>query len=361
MGRVRFTWWVGLCALLVCSGAVWAESDTRIPQMWAIFLQRDTPQDTLIFSNMFTGEEKRVSVSGERYTLNGQSVMYFDRATRRVMLAFPDGTQKPHPFIQVSDDMRRVDWMVSADGSHIAWTLTSGDSAFLSTITTVANMDGTNPKQVLVDGPRSGIRALPVAFNADHTVLYMDYQPDSIGDFTPFRQYAGLFSVEVSTGTVNYLPGEPGCFCGAGIGGGYLLRFALTSDIKGFDLNVVALDGSASQTIPAVRLNNYTQAGDIILSPDHTRAIYALAQIEKFGTPEQTEQIVFMLVDLQTMRQATLTPPINDFMRPVSWTEENTALLVVSAKRAGTWKLNLADGKLTQVAKASYLGIVQWG
>jgi hypothetical protein len=327
---------------------------------WQVFRERDAAgQDHLIFVDLLTGAETRVAVSGQRYTAIGAAIMYFDTLTRRVMLALPNGRLQRHPFIQPGPDTRRVDWLLSQDGTLLAWTLTNGsDPNNLSTITTTANLDGTNLQQVFADGPLDGLRALPVAFNADHSLLYMDYQPDGVSDLTAFSQYAGLFALDVKTSTIEYLPDEPGCYCGAGFGAGWFLRLALTPDLGGFDLKVHNLAGEVEQTIPALRLRNYTQAGDIIISPDGSRAVYALAQIRNFGSAEQEVETVFMLVDLRLMTQTPLTEPITTFVRPIEWTEDNSAVLFTSPQRNGTWKVNFSDGKLNKVAEATYVGTI---
>jgi hypothetical protein len=264
-----------------------------------------------------------------------------------------------HPFIQPLDDTRRLDWKVSADGRRVAWTLTMllADGQ-LTTSTTVANIDGSNPRQILVDGPRQSIRALPVAFSQDGQTMYMDYQPDGIADFTPFQQYAGLFAVDVGSGETALLPGEPGCFCGAGLGAGWLLRLALTQDLSGYDLVVQNLAAERMERIEALRLSNYTQAGDILVSPSGTKAVYALAQIEDFGGSNQNVQTVFILVDLTDYSQASLTDPITTFVQPVEWTEDDTAIIFTSADPTldGTWKVTLSDGRLIKIANATYLG-----
>lgn len=328
---------------------------------WQVFLQRDvteTGDDRLTFINPFTGEEVTVEVSGERYTPAGDHVLYFDPTASRVMTAQPDGTVNEHPFIQPGGDTRRVDWLVSADHTLIAWTLTNGQTGLITT-TTVANLDGTSPRQVLVDGPRDSIRALPVAFNTDNTVLYMDFQPDGIADFTPFPQYAGLFALNLATGKWERLPGEPGCFCGAGFGAGLMLRLVVSQDLSGFDARVVNLAGAVQQTIPALSMRNYTQAGDVVIAPDGTKAVYALAQVRDFGQPQQSIQTVFVLVDLKAMTQTALTEPITTFVEPLAWTEDNTAVLFTSRQRDGTWKISLNDGTLVKIAEATYLGTVK--
>jgi hypothetical protein len=328
-----------------------------------VFIQRNidaTGTDRLQFVDSLTGESRPLEVNGARYTLVQRSVMFYDAADNEVMLAMPDGEITPHPFIQPNEQMRRVDWLLSPDGTKIAWTLTDSDSAnMLTTTTTIADLDGENEREILVDGPRDGIRALPIAFSVDNRLLYMDYQPDSIADVTPFQQYAGIFSVDVESKRVVMLSGEPGCFCGAGLGAGSFLRLKLASDLNGFDVVVTDLAGQVGKTIPALRLVDYTQAGDVLISPDGKRAVYGLAQVRNFGGPNEVVQTVFVLVNLTDVTQTALTSPINQFLQPVEWTETNTAVIFTSPQADGTWKINLNDGRLNKIASATYLGTLR--
>jgi hypothetical protein len=338
-----------------------AQDATSTTHVWEVFLQRGVSgeADTLTFVDVITGDQTPVSITGERYTLVGNAVMYFDRAANRVMLALPDGKVSEHPFIQPGTETRRVDWQLSADGKKIAWTLTEGNPTALTTLTTISNIDGTEVQEVLSDGPRNAIRALPVAFSADYATLYMDFQPDGFADFTPMPQYAGLIGVDVATGKWDYLPDEPSCFCGAGFGGDTLLRLRVSTDLSGFDVHLYNLTGKVEQTIAAQPLRGYTQAGDVVISPDGHQAVYALASVQNFGRADQRVSTVFMLVDLDLKTQTALTQPITTFVEPHSWTEDNTALLLTSRQQDGTWKINLSDGKLTRVADATFLGTVR--
>jgi len=348
---------VVLLGLLIGVGNVAAAQTAPV---FEVFLRRDVDEigaDRLIFIDLLTGDETPVEVVGERYTLLGEAIMYYEPATNRVMLAEPDGTTRPHPFIQPSANTRRIDWLISP--TRIVWTLVEGETESLTTLTTVANRDGTNPHPILTDGPRSSIRALPIAFSADGTQLYMDFQPEGISDFTPYPQYAGLFAVDLATGEWDYLPDEPGCFCGAGFGGGLFLRLNVSRDLSGFDLRVFNLMAQIDTTISAQPIRDFTQAGDIVVSPDGSRAVYALAQITDFGRPTQSARTVFMLVDLSLMTQIPLTEPITTFVEPLAWTEDNSAIILTSRQRDGTWKISLTDGALIKVAEATYLGIVQ--
>lgn len=316
-----------------------------------------TGGNQLTFIDLLTGETRSAPVNGERFVVVGGSVMFYDRASRRVMLAAPNGSLRAHPFIQPSDPANRVDWQVAHDGQMIAWTETSGSPSALTTTTWIATMDGEDKREVFSDGPRDGIRAYPVAFNGDHTMLYMDYQPNTLGDLTPFRQYAGLFALDLASGETNSLPGEPGCFCGAGIDAGMFLRLAAANG--GFNLRIHDLNNDSETLLTPV--NAFTQGGDVLIAPDGTRAVYALAQISGFGTANQSVQTVIVLVDLLNRSQQVLGAPSDRLLRPILWTEDDSAILLADPQAQTTWKATVQNGTLEQIANGIYLGTVVSG
>ncbi|MDX2163077.1 MAG: hypothetical protein SF162_17305 [bacterium] len=327
-----------------------------------VFIDRDAEpdgRDRVLFVDLLTGETRSTLVAGERYTVLQNTVLYFDTAADDVMLIAPDLSVRPHPFIRKPTATRRVDWLVSQDAQRIAWTITEGTPNALITQTFVAELDGMNAQEAFYDGPRDSIRAFPVAFDVDRGVLYMDYQPDAIGDFTPLRQYAGLFAVNLTTREAETLPGEPGCFCGAGIGAGRLVRLLLAdqfSGATGFNVRIVELVSGAEAVIATLNLDGFTQGGDVTIAPDGAQAVYTLAQVRGFGTPAQTVQTVFVAVDLLNGTQRQLTRPANSWFRPVVWTEDSRGLIVTSPALDGTWKIDLNDGSLRLIAEASYIG-----
>ncbi len=346
--------------LLLAFGTVAIAQDT-VHHTWEVYLERNVDgnnTDRLIFIDVLTGDETQVEVTGERYTPAGDKILFFDYVNQWVMTAAPDGGIRHHPFIHLDGDGRRVDWVISPDNRRIAWTQTYGTPDQLTTITQVATLEGAEINEVLRDGPKDGIRALPVGFDVDNQVLYMDAYPDALGRFVAYAQYAGLFRVNLATREPAALPDEPACFCGAGLHAGRFLRLTLTPDLVGFDVQVHDLVSGTQQTIPAFRLNNYNQAGDILIAPDGTQAVYALSRLQNFGTPQQTVETVFMLVDLLAFTQRPLTDPITTYVHPVKWTEENTAILFTSPQLNGTWKIALADGNLDKVAQTAYVGVL---
>ncbi len=337
-----------LLAALVMGGQITsAQSNTTVYQA---FITNDA-LDRLTFIDVLTGAQTTFDFNGDRYALLEDGVMFFDYAANRVRMAAPNGALRDHPFVQLEGDARRIDWIMGGD--RIAWTLTSGTFPDLVTATWIANRDGSNRHEVLADSTGEGVRAFPVAL--DETHLYLDYQPDSIGDITPFRQYAALFSVDLTTGATQPLPGEPGCFCGAAIRAGRLIRLTLAANLGGFDVRVVDLASGTQTLLPS--LGVYTQGGDVLIAPDGLSAVYALGEITNFGTTNQRLRTVIARIDLTTMTQSVLVPAVDRQLRPLGFTDG--ALLLYDPQANRTFKADLATGVLAAVAQAQYLGTVQ--
>ena len=330
------------------------------PQIvWQVFVNRSTDGTglaRLTFLNNLTGEQISHEVRGERFTAFGDGILYLDGLARRVMWLEPEGQPVPHAFISLPNDALRVDWIVDETQTRAAWTITRPHAQGLVTTTEIARRDGTERGVVLRDGPRQGIRALPVAFSADQTQLIMDAQPDGLAPFAAYQQFAGLFRIFLDDGRLEALPNEPSCYCGAGFRDDLYLRLALTPDQRGFDLNFYNLQRGTEDRILANRLLNYTQGGEILISPDGRLAVYALARVENFGTANQTIETVFMLADLVNSSQRPLSNPITTYVQPLAWTDDNSAILLTSPQQDGTWKLQLSDGRLRRVASATLVG-----
>lgn len=347
--RVRLGWVVLCAALLIPFAMIAAQETTAVYQAFVAQGANGAP-DRLTFVDLVAGAQTTFDVDGERYALIEDGVIFFDQSVRRVRTAAPGGTLRDHPFVQLEGDARRVDWLIGRD--QVVWTLTSGAAPNLLTVTYAANPDGTNRREVFADSNGAGVRAFPLAL--DETTIYMDYQPDSIGDITPFRQFAGLFSLDLTTGDTAMLPREPGCFCGAAVGAGRLLRLTLAANFGGFDVRVVDLATGAERSISSV--GAYTQGGDALIAADGRYAAYALGEIRDLGLPTQQLRTVIVVVDLAAMTQRVLLTAERQ-LRPIQFTEGT--LLLVDPQANTTLKADLASGAVDTVAQGLYLGTVQ--
>lgn len=311
--------------------------------------------DTLSLHNLLTGEQPDLAVAGARYSIVGNEVVFYDERSNRVQAVGADGQIHEHPLIQPSESARRIDWAYSPEADQVAWTITEGSPDALTTATYIASPEGAGARLVLRDGPRAGIRAFPIGFSADGGTLYLDYQPDTIADIAPLRQYAAMFALDLASGTVSSLPGEASCYCGGGVGAGWFVRLALAD--AGFDLRVYDLNSSASTVIPSLGLAEYTQAGDLTISPDGSKAVYTLLQLVPGGEPGAV-RVIYVVADLinGTQRALNADDPGERLLRPAAWAEDGAALLMNDTGSGGTWRLDVNTGALRQAASANYIG-----
>jgi hypothetical protein len=354
--------WMSLTILLFSN---LTQAQTIPNHTWEVYMQQNVTADgadRLIFMDVLTGDVTSAQVYGERYTPLRDKILFFDNVNRSVMTVNTNGTVSPHPFIQLGP-ARRIDWVLSPEQRLIAWTQTFDEANGMRTVTQVATPDGTDQRTVFEDTVRGdGLRVLPIAFSVDNADLIMDFHPDIISEFAPYDQYAGLFRLSLDDSAITPLPDDDSpCFCSATIRAGQLIRLSVTSDLSGFDVLVFDLAAGGRDKIDAIPLNNFTQAGNILISPDGNHAVYAMSQVPNFSQSPDAVRTVLMSVNLNTMQQTQLTDPITQYLRPVRWTEDNTAILFTSPDRDGTWKINIEGGELTRVAEATFIGILTGG
>ena len=328
---------------------------------WDVFVDfnaEDPSQTDVIFIDLLTGEESIVSAPGERFTLTDSGVLFFDTVDRQVRLAKADGIIRDHPFVSMTADAYRVDWTVSVDRQHIAWTVSRKRAdEQLVTSTWYADTASSEVRELLVYGPRDGIQLLPIAIGESGDSILMEVHADGTSGLTPYTRRTGLFSlVVVDDIFTESVPGDQTCFCAVGFGAGKMLRLTPNDETGGLDVEVYDLDGGAQQVIPAISRGNYSEAGNVLLSPDGRQAVYALSQVSGFATEQEEIRTVMVQVDLESARQKIVSNPIPSLVRPLSFTEDNRVMLFTTERGNGTWKIDLEDGQLVEVSEATYLG-----
>ncbi len=352
--------WLIVCLLLY---APLSAQDTALPAAdqasWDVFL-RNNEEDAateLVFINILTGEMNSISVLGERFTLLGKAVIYYDLDEEQVKLAAPDASIQDHPFINKSADTERVDWVLSRDGQTIAWAATRrAAGGALSTSTYVSDLEGADRREVLLDGPRESLRVLPIVFSPASDELIMAIQPDGISEHFSYSRYAGLFALNLADGALRELPDESACYCAAGFGEGVMLRFPPASSGDGFEAVVHNLDGSGRMVIEGALPDGFTSPGEVLVSAGDNLALYVVSQVAGPGAASGETRSVFVLADLQTAEQSLVSNPITGLVRRVTWAEDSGAALFTSDQQLGAWKLRLSDGMISEVASALYLG-----
>ena len=331
---------------------------------WDVFLRAGASspgQTEVIFLDLLTGESDSFTTTGERHTLLADAVLYFDHSDHQVKRIKPDGVIREHPFITMTSADYRLDWTVSKDRRQIAWAVSQrAADQMLTTSIMLADNSGSQIRQLLVYGPRPGIRLLPVAFGADGTTLYIDVHADGAELATPYTRRSNLFVLDFGGAGVvtQLLPGEAACFCAVGFGKDLMLRLAPSGEPDSTQVEIYNIRSGAARVIAPVARGDYNEAGNLLLSPDDALAIYALTRASGFRAAEQELRTVLVLADLVNARQRVLGDALPALARPIRWTEGNSAVLFTLEGHDGVWKLRLDDGATVKVADATYLGML---
>ena len=328
---------------------------------WDVFLKRDAAapgRAELIFIDLLSGEESRLAATGDGFALTASGVVFFDRLARQVKLAKADGIIRDHPFIKATANTHRVDWAVSSDLRHIVWTLSRRvEDQGLITATWLADVAGGEIRELLVYGPRAGIQLLPVSFGAHSRQVYMEAYADGSEALSVYRRRAGLFSLTLDDGELvtAALPGDQACFCAVGFGAGSMLRLRANQERDGLDLEIYHIASGEGRVIPAIAPGDYHEGGNIVVSADGRRAVYALSQLDDpAGEPAEIRSVL-VDVDIENGSQRVASPALRGLIRPLGFTDEKRTALLTTGE-GYTLKLDLEDGRLVEVADAIYLG-----
>jgi hypothetical protein len=378
MGSLRKRWacqavgwrtWFVLSLLLALMGsgglAVMAQGGNSPIE---VYVMREPPDAEagmarLFFVESVSGEAVTVDARGERFTVVGEYVLYEEPETGTIFRAWPDGRTEPHPFIQPEAETERVEWVVSPDGHWVAWTLVNRVAeGFLATVTTLVRADGTESRSLLQDGPDSFLRVMPLALT-DEGVFFFDRQPEGIGGFFFYPQYATLHHLLPGADTPERLPFEPNCFCGAGFSpdGGFFARLEQVSDEGGFDVRVWDLAAGVDVFAPSFGPPYYQMAGVPVVSSDGRRVVYSLANgltIDSAGSGGERFMLAAVDVGAGEQRPA-LETPLRQPLLPFAWAENDSAVLLYNPRQDGTWKLLVETGEVREVAAGTFLGVIR--
>lgn len=343
--------------------SVMAQGDVANNHPYYVFIETQIgePSDkdnvTIRFVDVITGEENTIDVVGERFTIAGHSLVYWDNRFQQVRVISPDGSIRNHPFIQPDGGAFRVDWVVSNDGKLSAWALAFREGDLLSSVIYMASGNGDNIREVIRDDNRTdGLRLVPVALSVDQNELYFDYMLDGLQDLTLFPQYAALSYVDLESGESGFLPDEPGDFTGAGFGSGYFVRLGLATTNVGFDISVFDLHRQRNWQLSSVGAPEYTQAGNVLISPDGRFAVYSLLRILGVENGIQDIETLLILADLTEGTQTIIGDSLDRLLHPVHWMGDNQYVLLADYIDNVTYELNTETLNLSETINQAYLG-----
>jgi hypothetical protein len=352
---------IGLLLAITCPvGAPARAQDTVIRQI-DVFVDQPagSSTSTIYFLDALSGLSTVVNVeNGQHFTLVGDYVLYEKTHTGAIMTANRDGILSPHPFIQHTIDTEAIWWVTSPDRAAIAWVRVS--AAGLSEAY-IAWADGRDLRQLPIATPRPPLTLYPIALNTSRTQFFYDSAHPATD--TPYPAFEHIMMYDISNELFDTPPGEPNCLCGAAISsdGRILARLETTQiapEERGpFALRIWDLPTNASFFIPPPDVD-YRFAGDLVLNDFGTFAVYSAAAGVGAEANIVEEAYVLMMVDVVAQQQRVLAGPGPVRYRPVSFIDEDSALLLTSAAESATYKLDLASGDLLQVSDRIYLGTI---
>jgi hypothetical protein len=179
-------------------------------------MKNSAGQSGLYFVNLRTGLSNVVVTNGTRPTLFNDGVLYQDTTSGVAMMAYPDGRTVPFSPIAIttSGPTMRPNWVISANGNWIAWTVSDKQELSLLSDLYVAAADVTNgvsnTKLVLHTSSTKAIDTVPLSVSNDGQTVFYARQasmPDA-QIYQLFPAYSDIFKLDVGSGQTTELPGK---------------------------------------------------------------------------------------------------------------------------------------------------------
>lgn len=329
---------------------------------------------TVYFANGVTGLSAITTVNNfppelnllEEFTLTANGVIYRDPEGVEPRLIAPNGNVFDLSFIPQRTDqtLLRVEWVISPNGRTIAWAemfFSDGWQAALY----VAQLDGSNLRTlppIPLTEARSYSRIAMLAVSNDGSRVFFDLEhptePRRPEDL--FLDYQLVEAYIEQRQNYFHLPGEPNCFCPASIAedGRTLIRLERTASGVGYEIRLVNLENNRERRIDAAADAQFTQAGDVLLSPSGTMILYTMGGVQ--GAPtDEPPTFALIVADFATGEQRVVSSSSEQRLRAMGFIDRNTAVIVVDLRTQTTYKMSLDTGELEQVANLIWLGNLQ--
>jgi len=312
----------------------------------------------LFFVDDRTGLGNVVVTNGSHHTILGSGVLFQENGTNAIKVAYADGRIVLYPAIQPADPKAAVNWVASADGGRIAWTVSqTQDQSILSDLYT-AGPDGSDKKLLLHTSSTKGIDTIPLAISDDGSTVFYARQAQPGNAYQLFPTAADVFSLDIASGTPTQLPGKTDCTCAVGFAAnGKLFARLEASTSGGFGVHLWNFAVNVDIPVRASGLAD-KQAGWILLSRDGNLLIYVSARGVPPAKGVPPERYAIVLVDMAQRTQRVLIDGLKVNLRPVAFEPGNGVIVLTSTDFNGTYKLALKDGTLLQVSAYTFLGTV---
>jgi hypothetical protein len=344
----RLAFVVIACLALLLPARTWAQA-----ALHDVFFDPSAQQ--VYFVAALSGLSSVLPATGSQHVLLRDGVLFQEADTGFARRIAPQSSTVL-TWIQPASPTVRVQWVASANGRWLAWTVIQREGVALVSTVHVALHDGTEAKLITKVSSNDAAGAYPLAITDDGRTLFYSLQPaPDPNTYLAFPVATNVYRLDVATAQATQLPNEPLCPCAAGFSadGVQYVRLPLDADGNGFILRSRALPNGAEVVIPAVENFTHTQAGGVLVSADGARIVYASARGLR---PGRSERYTLILADRARATQALLTDALVNGLRPLTFTADGNGVIAVGITVGGTYKLDFASRELRQVSAYNFMG-----
>lgn len=309
-----------------------------------------------------TGEkvsEITIKAKDNRAVRAGEYVYFVEAGTGLPVRANTAGAIETLAFAGPLPGAGDFQFMPSGNGNFLAWMSVLGDGTYAISH---AASDGTLSTEIIRGNLEPGALVKLVRLSNDGRNVFYNIQPvDTTDDKTLFNAYTDLYMLNVSSGEVTELPGEPPCgpglVCDAHVSldGTYLLRTLppATASAPIIVTNLVSGTVVARFTPEDVPNGAAFEIGYPFLTPGG-EMIYMIA----YGPPE-LENYMLVWANLLTGEQHVVSELGTERHRPLGWAGAGQWLLTtVEPDSYETWQTNIETGDTRRIAGMLFLGYI---
>ncbi len=214
------------------------------------------------------------------------------------------------------------------------------------------------PTLILHTSSTQGIGILPLAISNDRKTLLYARRDDLFTERPDPLPIGTAFRLDIASGESKPLFDGTGCPClvAAAPDSHIFARLEPASqrgNQTGYNLRVGDWLLGTESLIPQPSTPQPGNRGPawLILSRDGQQAAYIAAKDASTARP-----YVLMLVDIAAKTQRALITNLRDNLRPLAFSDDDTAVVLVGVDKPGTYKVPLSGGAMVQVSAYSWLG-----
>lgn len=343
---------------------------TAVPPLtgsFDVYLSRPASDgsQTLMWIDTATAEVvTQIDIRAEdgRAIRGGQHIYFVEQATHQPVRVNTAGAAEVIAFAVPPPGAADYQILPSINGTHLVWASVSADGVTYQI--GAARSDGVGAREVVRGQIEPGTSIDLLRVTIDGARLIFALKPPHITDATQFNAAYDLYSLNLITGEVVHLPGEPACgqrgdkplVCDAYVSpdGAYLARTLTPQALGTVVVTNLVTGAEVARFEPLdVPLGAIYEIGYPLFTPSGDLIFF-----ESIG-PEAIREYRLVLGNTVT-GQASAIAVLSDLHRPIGWTGSGFILLTTREPDTyDTWQIDIRSGQVRLVASNLFIGHVE--